>query len=69
VAEQQGCVLGLRGGVEGITKGVKGWGDMEMRMFHGWRGRRAEVVAEEGLQGGEKDGWGLKSDIEDEGEP
>ena len=44
-----------------LAKGAAGVGRLGNQMFHGWLMAAAELVAGEVLQGGEPDGWGLKS--------
>jgi hypothetical protein len=56
--ERQGRAQGLHGDAARLTR-VAGWGDSVT----------AVLIAGEGLQGGETDGWELKSVERDEGKP
>ena len=52
---------GLRGATMRLAKRAAGVGRLGNQTFHGRLMAAAELVAGEVLQGGEPDGWGLKS--------
>ena len=53
----RGC-LGMR---RGSPRGVTGWGYSAMTTFYGQPTAATELIVREVLQGGETEGWGLKS--------
>jgi len=51
----------------GSPRGVAGWGCSATWTFHEQATAAAELIVREVLQGGEMEGWGLKSIEQDEG--